>query len=116
MYVRPATAKVVVAADADRRLAEYEIPSRQTFVVTISADRRRRKPGRLTRKTKRERSLAPALHDQFSCDYCTVTLMIIPIARCGVQFNSYVPGLMPANETVYASLAFMRSGPLSGAI
>lgn len=34
-------------------------------------------------------------------DYCvTVTLARMPIARCGVQKYSYVPGVTPANEIV----------------
>ncbi len=32
--------------------------------------------------------------------YWTVTAPFMFMARCGVQWNSYLPGLMPANETV----------------
>ena len=33
-------------------------------------------------------------------NYWTVMVPFIPIARCGVQWNGYCPGLMLANEIV----------------
>ena len=50
-------------------------------------------------KAKRERFLAPA-HPVALVAYWTVTWMIMPIAKCGVQFSSYVPDLMLPKDTV----------------
>src|SRR5512138_3132705 len=42
--------------------------------------------------------------------YWTVTLPFMPIARCGVQWNSYFPGFTPPNEITYSSFGFMSVG------
>ena len=84
-------------------------PVSDAMASIVAGDGPRRQ--RLGSQRKRAEPNGPALvHIVRDRSYWTVIVPFMFIARCGVQWNVYLPGLTPPNEMTYASLGFMSIG------